>query len=47
MGILLSTQGTHEDVEPMAALARFDAVAAVATECEAPLARVMPNGIRQ
>ena len=47
MGILLSTHGTHEDVEPMATLARFDAVAAAVAECEAPLARVMPNGIRQ
>ena len=47
MRILLSTHGTHEDVEPMAALARFDAVAAAVAECDAPLSRMMPNGIRQ
>jgi len=47
MGILLSTHGTQEYIEPMAALARFDAIAAAVAECDAPLARVMPNGIRQ
>ena len=54
MRVLSSAYGPHGDVEPMAGLAvrlralgaEFDAVAAAAEECDAPVETgVMPTGV--
>jgi len=47
MRVLLSMYGSQRDVETMAALAQFDAIAAAVAKFDAPLARVMANGMRQ